>query len=488
VRGDAHALNDVMSHEERETRPPPARRLIFLSHASPQDNVFAKWLATQLAIAGYEVWCDVTDLLGGERFWNDITEAIDAYAFRFLFVSTLEGNRKPGTIRELRLALEAQEKHGLKDFVVPIKIDQFPFQSMQAPLPDLNCVRFDENWSTGLSQLLRLLERESAPKSPHAGPTCVTEWYKRSRTPKRQIVVSNERCHSNWFRFKLPPLLYFHAFQGTNETLLRLASQLPFPNRVHGTYLATFGALHQIDEHLGSFGQFSNAYSLDTPLFIEQGSEELQIAPFDANNIIGDLIRQSWDSYLTNQGLGTHLLASGLTARFFVNGHLEKNRAYYRALGGRRAYRQLVGNKSKRTLEGKKEPDGFWHYALSASPQLSPFPRLVLRHHVIFTDDGIVPWDKPDRMHKARRSVCKQWWNREWRDRLFAFVGQLAHNRRELHIQVSDTQTMIVSMIPMSFISPWRYFEDGEEGLDETVNIELVEEETEEDDDDSGTS
>jgi TIR domain len=54
----------------------PIRRLLFVSHATPQDSVFAKWLATQLAIAGYEVWCDVTKLLGGEKFWSDIAVPI----------------------------------------------------------------------------------------------------------------------------------------------------------------------------------------------------------------------------------------------------------------------------------------------------------------------------------------------------------------------------------------------------------------------------
>lgn len=122
---------------------PMPRRLLFLSHATPQDNDIAKWLATQLAIAGYEVWCDVRQLLGGEKFWNDITEAIDAYAFRFLFVSTIESNRKPGPLRELRLAQETQEKYGLKDFVVPLKADQFPFASTHASIRNLNFVRFD---------------------------------------------------------------------------------------------------------------------------------------------------------------------------------------------------------------------------------------------------------------------------------------------------------------------------------------------------------
>jgi len=463
-----------------------ARRLIFLSHATPQDNAFAKWLATQLAIAGYEVWCDVTKLLGGERFWKDIAEAIDDYAFRFLFVSTLEANRKAGTLRELRLAFEAQQKHGIRDFVVPLKIDAFPFASMQEPLRDLNCVRFDENWAAGLAQLLKLLEREDVPKSPSAGPACVSEWYRRAHDRRREIVVSNERCHSNWFRVRLPKTLYFHRFAGPAEALARIAAGLRLPHRLHEAFIASFAPLHDVQERLGPDARFGQTVSIETQTFIQEGDAALDIKWFDANNIISDLVRQAWEAALDDRKLGTFELASGLAARFFTNGQIDRNRAYFRALGGRRTYRQLVGNKSKRTADGKKEPDGHWHYALSASPQLSPFPRLVLRHHVIFTDDGTTPWNKPDRMHRARRSVCKQWWNREWRDRLFAFTSELAGGSRDLKLPVGSDQAIRVTMVPMSFISPWTYLEDSDEGLDETRDIELVEEEEkgEEEDDD----
>ena len=97
----------VNSDEDRQTAATQRqRRLLFLSHAAPEDNDFVRWLSTQLAIAGYEVWCDVTELLGGERFWTDITDAIDTCTFRFLFVSTLHANMKPGTLRELKMAHE----------------------------------------------------------------------------------------------------------------------------------------------------------------------------------------------------------------------------------------------------------------------------------------------------------------------------------------------------------------------------------------------
>lgn len=224
------ALNLDAERSEDLTSPDPSRRrLLFLSHATPQDNDFAKWLATQLAIAGYEVWCDITQLLGGERFWTDITNAIDGYAFRFLFASTVESNRKPGTLRELCLALEAQKKHGIEDFVVPLKVDQLPFASTQESIRDLNFVRFDQNWAAGLSQLLALLDRENAPKSPAASPACVTEWHRRSLDSRRQIVVSNNRYFSNWFRLRLPKHLCVHRFTGprTRWLLLYRASADP---------------------------------------------------------------------------------------------------------------------------------------------------------------------------------------------------------------------------------------------------------------------
>jgi hypothetical protein len=462
------------------------RRLIFLSHATPQDNVFATWLATQLAIAGYEVWCDVTKLLGGERFWNDITEAISLHSFRFLFASTIESNRKAGTERELKIATEAQKKFGLKDFVVPLKVDQFPFQATLQAIRELNFIRFDESRAAGLSQLLKLLEREGAPKSETAGPACVSEWYRRSLEPQRQVVISNETCYSNWFRLYLPKQLRFHYFTGLESQLESIASTFPYPYRIHGRYLVSFSPARDVRERLGTQWDATKSVEPLTASFSYQGNERLNIDAFTANNIVHDLVRQSWDQEMSRQGLHSHMLASALPACFFKNGHLQKNKAFFTAYGGRRTYRQLVGHKSKRTAEGVRLPDGFWHYAISASPQLAPFPRLVFRHHVVFTDDGKTPWQNAQRMHKARRGVCKNWWNREWRDRLFAFCATIGAGATELAITVGAGQSIRVGMVPMSFVSPWTYYEDGETGLNEENEVELVEE-SEEDDEDEET-
>src|SRR5208282_1379420 len=37
----------------------PDRRVVFISHANPEDNPAAAWFATQLTLLGYEIWCDL---------------------------------------------------------------------------------------------------------------------------------------------------------------------------------------------------------------------------------------------------------------------------------------------------------------------------------------------------------------------------------------------------------------------------------------------
>jgi hypothetical protein len=73
--------------------------------------------------------------------------------------------------------------------------------------------------------------------------------------------------------------------------------------------------------------------------------------------------------------------------------------------------------------------------------------------------------------------VCKNWWNAEWRDRLKAFAAGLGGATNQFALPVGGGENALVSMSAMQFTSPWTYFEDGRDGLDESVEIELVEEE-----------
>lgn len=62
------------------------REAIFISHATPEDNGFVRWLGARLELAGFRVWHDLDRLKGGDHFWDKIEKAIREESFRFLAV------------------------------------------------------------------------------------------------------------------------------------------------------------------------------------------------------------------------------------------------------------------------------------------------------------------------------------------------------------------------------------------------------------------
>jgi hypothetical protein len=91
------------------------RNLLFVSHANPEDNIFSRWLALQLAKEGYGVWCDQTRLLGGEDFWADIEEVIRKHACKLLYDLSASSNHEPGPLQELHVAQTVARREGWRD-------------------------------------------------------------------------------------------------------------------------------------------------------------------------------------------------------------------------------------------------------------------------------------------------------------------------------------------------------------------------------------
>jgi hypothetical protein len=84
-------------------RPADAQRsLVFISHATPQDNEFVLWLGTRLTALGYEVWADILKLRGGQDWTELLEEAIKDRAAKVLLVATPDGLSKKGVQREIK--------------------------------------------------------------------------------------------------------------------------------------------------------------------------------------------------------------------------------------------------------------------------------------------------------------------------------------------------------------------------------------------------
>src|SRR5262249_1058957 len=176
------------SHASAETNVPPSpvdpenaaahatRRIVFISHSNPEDNDFTTWLAARLALAGYEVWSDITKLIGGEVFWKDIEEAIRHYAVKFLSVLSVSATPKRGFMKELSVAYASQPQGKLGDFIIPLRIDDIPFSDIPIQIHNKNVIDFTAGWHNGLARILKKFEQDKVPESRSGLASSLSEW------------------------------------------------------------------------------------------------------------------------------------------------------------------------------------------------------------------------------------------------------------------------------------------------------------------------
>jgi hypothetical protein len=110
------------------------RDLIFISHANPEDNEVASWLSARLAAHGYQVWSDVTRLIGGEVIWDTIEQAIRQRAAKVIVLLSKRGHQKPGLLDEVNVAVATERTEAIERFVIPIRIDDLAFTAVRANL------------------------------------------------------------------------------------------------------------------------------------------------------------------------------------------------------------------------------------------------------------------------------------------------------------------------------------------------------------------
>jgi hypothetical protein len=142
----------------------PRRDTVILSHAY-EDNQFTRWLALQLARNGYQVWCDPTELLGGESFWHDIETLIRTRCIKFIYVLSRNSNQGQGRgfWKELDLADAQSKVNKMPDFIIPVAVDDLRSDDYNIFLHTRHAEKFHPNWSDGLATLLKKLEKHKVP-------------------------------------------------------------------------------------------------------------------------------------------------------------------------------------------------------------------------------------------------------------------------------------------------------------------------------------
>ena len=166
---------------------------IFISHATPTDNIFATWLATKLELCGYKVWVDLNDLAPSVDFWNTIDQTIRNDAVKFIFVmsnASIDPNRD-GVQKELAVADKIRRQN--PNFIVPVRIDNVSYNDLPVEILRLNAIDFYNDWAKGLETLLKYLNDENIVKvmSNTDSQHYIDRWFS-SQTKLRSQTVDNE--------------------------------------------------------------------------------------------------------------------------------------------------------------------------------------------------------------------------------------------------------------------------------------------------------
>lgn len=444
------------------------RRLVFISHANPENNEFASWLCTRLTVAGYEVWADLLNLLGGETFWRDIGDAIKEKAATVIVALSHESYKKDGVLNEIALAVNTGQQLNKQQFIIPIRLDDLPFLDFPEQLIRLYAIDFSPNWADGFSELLKKLKDTQVPQSTGDFGEALASWQKFKLRQSASISNTPESVFSNWFQIcSLPSHINFSRFDASQskEAVQHAFNEFQSPTARHMRLAVSFANTDTLQMETPDI-PLEHAYCVPLAQFLNgQG----QVSRWDARNMVTGLLRKAWEQFAQRHGLLLCKFAHG-SAWFVPLDLIEGNIATFQDENDRKRRRRLVGRSEKRGV--------YWHFAVSDKISIADPRHLTLRTHVVFTQDGKTPLDSRSRADRLRKSFCKNWWNDRWRDLLRAFVADLANGEEEFSLALGGDAVATIAASPMSFEAPLSITENGSGA---TVEEDHVEDETEAD-------
>lgn len=455
----------------RTASAPANRRVVFLSHANPEDNPFALWLGARLTAAGYTVWSDLLQLTGGERFWKDINDAIRHHTAVFLPILSNASidPAKEGVHNEIAIATTVRRALKLDHFIVPLRLERI--SEIPAQLIQLTYIDFAANWADGLAQLLERLEKSAVPKEAAPETAAMRAWATRHASLSGSIVDQPETLQSNWFPIReLPAHIHFYGTPVAKDLWEQMIAELPIPCRPFLRLLIAFAPIDAVQAAAGPDIPVSLEYRVPIDDFLDGARRDAPHVPAaDARNIVTDLVRQAWETFAQSRGLKRHTMASA-ECWYVPHGLLEKDRARFRDADGKARWRAMGGVRGKRRIR--------WSYGVSVRPALAEPSRLIVQSRAVFSEDGASLVTDGKRALRLRKWLCKSWWNDDFRDRLLGLMAVLSGDQPVLRLPLGGDAVVVVDALPLAFTAPLTYAqhtpaisgESGEDPEDETVS------------------
>ena len=231
-----------------------------------------------------------------------------------------------------------------------------------------------------------------------------------------------------------------------------VAKELDIPAFGHYALLATTATALKTESALGKNGlghvQVSLRASIPWQDFISAKWGDLPKVHFgEARRYASLLMNRAFSDYIGRRDTQVGTLANSRPFWFFRNDKFPKNEIRFIDYRGANVRRQLVGFSNKRRV--------YWHFGIQARFSfMGDNSYFIISPHVTFSSNGTTPLASKAQLHSLRRSFCRSWWNKRWRDLLQGFAAGLADGAVPFQVDVGADQALIVSSVFEKFGSP----------------------------------
>lgn len=396
---------------------------LFISYAT-EDAALAEWLTLKLTSFGYKAWCDRFELLGGERFPRDIDKAIKEKTFRLLSILSKASLEKQNPTKERTLALNIGRERKT-DFLIPLKAEPLSATDLNWMVSDITYISFHESWASGLTQLLKKLDKIGAPRNLANGNQIAAS----ALLDDDLIEQKSERLYSNLIEVKrIPELIQRFELRRAPSPLEadQMLSTWPVYRIDETTYLAFQGPPASLTDRL-NIRRVGGAVWREVPT----------IDGFKSGDVVSSLLRRSIESRCLHRGL---VVDREQRVLYFPNGMVKNNKLSFTGYDGRKTHLLAVG---QRTKSGSK-------YRYHLAPQflirrnLAYEYSILLRVRLRITDLEGKALSRFSALAR-RKHVCARWWNSEWLKRQLAILEYLAEGGDIVSIGQANEEVRIAS-------------------------------------------
>jgi hypothetical protein len=417
-----------------------ARDTIFISHATPEDNDFVRWLGARLTGHGYKVWADLFDLRGGTPFWNSIEEALRHHACKVVFIvskTSVDPNRT-GMRNELSVADSMRKRLNDSEFIIPVRIDDTPFSEFPIQIHQLNGIDFAKSWGPKLIELLDTLEHGNVPTFEGERTADFERWRQTIVRTSASIEIAPEQVVTNLLPItRLPARINFFEYDQDSKKVAATLNELHVPGASFLRLMISFADLTSIQELLPP--EITLRMRANVPFGDFLAAEVTAVTSpqrDEARKIATSLLKQHVESFLERKGLKRFELSRGATF-YFPSGLIPNNKIPYVAASGRKTNKNVVGRSERYKVN--------WHLAMTVNLVLGPPAIVRFKPYVCFSEDGLNALGDAKRTAAIRRRFCKNWWNRHWRQLQEAFCVFLAGDKWEIEIELGGSEHLMLA-------------------------------------------